>query len=223
MATKKEKVLAVMAVIAGVILWFWFVGGIVYFFSESGLYSHYETDDISEYGIYEGHTEMEAEELFSCRSLLMIFPKEIKDSYKVNQYYYSCGSAGFDNMYQMVLDYELPEEEFEEEVERLSQLSAEYKNQTKSIVYDTDNFEYPAYVTCFTKHSDYEYALIDEENHRIICILSCIEDINRLPMNKKYLPKDEDAYADAEGWYGYSMYHFYDGSNVNNAAVMMAE
>lgn len=224
MATKKEKMLAVIGVIVGAVLYIGLIVAVMYFiFSETGLSSRYKTEDIAEYGNYEGHVEMEAEELFSNSSLLMIFPEDVKDSYMVNQYYYCCGSAGLDNMYQMVLDYELPKDEFEAEVERLSKLSVEYNGQTQSVIYDTTNFQYPAYVTLFTKHSDYEYALIDEANNRIICILSCLEDIETLPVEKEYLPVDKEAYADEKGWYGYSMYHFYDGEDVNNAAVMMAE
>lgn len=224
MATKKEKIIAIIGVVVGAMLYIGLIVAVTGFiFSYSGLYSRYETENISEYGNYEGHVEMEAEELFSHRSLLRIFPEKIKDSYKVNQYYYCCGSAGFDNMYQLVLDYELPKDEFEEEVDRLSQLSVEYNGQTHSVIYDTANFKYPAYVTMFTKHSDYEYALIDEANNRIICILSCLEDIETLPVEKEYLPVDKEAYADEKGWYGYSMYHFYNGKDVNNATVMMAE
>lgn len=224
MATKKEKIIAIIGVIAGAVLYIGLIVAIIFLmFSDTGLNKRYETEDILEYGNYEGHVEMESEELFSFRSLLMIFPEEIKDSYTVNQYYYSCGSAGFDNMYQMVLDYELPQDEFEEEVERLSKLSAEYKGQKQFAVYDTQNFKYPAYVTMFTKYSDYEYALIDETNNRIICILSCVTDIESLPVEDEYLPIDKNAYADEKGWYGYSMYHFYDGKDINNAAVMMAE
>ena len=224
MATKKEKIIAVIGAILGLILYFVLIFAIICFlYSYTSLYSKYETDDITEYGRFENHIEMESEELFSNRSQLMIFPKEIRASYTVNQYYYSCGSAGFDNMYQMVLDYELPQEEFMEEVERLSKLSAEYDGNKQFIRYDTQNYKYPAYVTMFTKHSDYEYALIDEANNRIICILSCVTDIESLPVDKEYLPIDKEAYADEEGWYGYSMYHFYDGKDINSATVIMAE
>ena len=224
MATKREKIIAVIGAILGVLLYFVIIMVIICFvYSYTSLYSKYETDDITEYGRFENHIEMESEELFSFRSLLMIFPEEIKDSYKVNQYYYCCGSAGFDNMYQLVLDYKLPKDEFEAEVERLSQLAVEYNAQTHSVIYDTTNFEYPAYVTMFTKHSDYEYALIDEVNNRIICILSCVTDIESLPVDTEYLPIDKEAYDNENGWYGYSMYHFYDGKDINNAAVMMAE
>lgn len=223
MASKKDKILAIIGMIVFIVLCClggFKVGKVI---MTSGLFSHYETDDITEYRNFEGHTEMESEELFGFRSMLKIFPESIKDTYKVNQYYYCCGSAGFDNKYQMVLDYELKEDEFKAEVERLSKLSAKQNGRTNTIIYDTANFSYPAYVTSFTKHSDYEYALIDEKNNRIICILSCVTDINSLPVDKKYLPKDEHAYDDVEGWYGYSMYHFYSGNDTDNSSVIMCD
>ncbi len=223
MASKRDKVLAVIGVVVFCLLCCLGIAKAGEVIMASGLFSHYETEDISEYRIFEGHIEMESEELFGFRSVLDIFPEEIKDSYKVNQYYYCCGSAGFDNKYQMVLDYELPKEAFEAEVERLSQLSAEHGGNNNTVIYDTDNFYYPAYVTSFTKFDDYEYALIDEENNRIICILSCVTDIHSLPVDREYLPKDEHAYDDVEGWYGYSMYHFYSGNDKENADVIMGD
>ena len=33
-------------------------------------------------------------------------------------------------------------------------------------------------------------------------------DIDRLPINDDFLPVTDELYAGAEGWYGYSMYHF---------------
>ena len=144
--------------------------------------------------------------LFGSR--LLIFPEEISPSCTVNQFYYRCASSGFDNSYQLILDYALPRDEFEKEVERLSQLKMEYAGQTKQIVCDTRSFRYPAFVSLFSKFGDYEYALIDEENCRIVCVLCCLYDIDRLPINDDFLPVTDELYAGAEGWYGYSMYHF---------------
>lgn len=64
------------------------------------------------------------------------------------------------------------------------------------------------FVTLFSKFNDYEYALTDEENCRIIFVLCCNRDIKKLPLDKEFLPLTDELYADAEGWYGYSIYHF---------------
>lgn len=168
----------------------------------------YKTTDLAEYRNFTGHIEGEAQELFNSRSRLLIFPQEIPASAAVNQFYYRCGSSGFDNFYEMILDYTLPHQEFEEEVARLSQLEMEYGSQTRQVTYDTTSFRYPAYVTLFSKFQDYEYALIDGENCRIICVLCCNRDIKKLPLDKEFLPLTDELYADAEGWYGYSIYHF---------------
>lgn len=168
----------------------------------------YKTTEISEYRNFTGHIEGEAQELYGSRSRLLIFPEEISPSCTVNQFYYRCASSGFDNSYQLILDYALPRDEFEKEVERLSQLKMEYAGQTKQIVCDPRSFRYPAFVSLFSKFGDYEYALIDEENCRIVCVLCCLYDIDRLPINDDFLPVTDELYAGAEGWYGYSMYHF---------------
>ena len=168
----------------------------------------YKTTDIEEYRDFNGHIESEAQELYGSRSRLLIFPQDILPTFTVNQFYYKCASSGFDNSYQMILDYTLPQTEFENEVQRLAQLKMEYAGETKHIYNYTTSFNYPAYVSLFSKFNDYEYALVDEQNCRIVCVLSCNTNINKLPIDSALLPITDELYLDAEGWYGYSMYHF---------------
>ena len=82
-------------------------------------------------------------------------------------------------------------------------------------MYDTDNFNYPAYDTVYNFDGGYEYALLDEEQNRIYYIhLRFIpkEDIafepELLPKNYDYLSESPDEismYAhwleDIQGWY----------------------
>lgn len=196
----------VLGVVAGVLLCLLIFLGVIAkltVFADS-----YKTTDLSEYRNFTGHIEGEAQELYGSKSRLLIFPEAIPPSSTVNQFYYRCASSGFDNSYQLILDYTLPRDEFEKEVERLSQLKMEYAGQTKRIARDARSFRYPAFVSLFSKFDDYEYALIDEENCRIVCVLCCLYDIDKLPIDDEFLPVTDEAYAGAEGWYGYSMYHF---------------
>ena len=67
-------------------------------------------------------------------------------------------------------------EDFDAEVLRLSKISERYENENykdirNNIVYDTKNFMYPAYVTIFNNNHCYEYALLNEEEHKIIFII----------------------------------------------------
>jgi hypothetical protein len=174
----------------------------------------YSTSDIADYGVYTSHIENEAEELASSRSHLFVFPKELTDTHEVENFYYSCSSGSFDNAYQLFLAYTLPQDEFEAEVKRLAELEVTYGGVTNKVIYDTTSFNYPAYVTAFSKYGDYEYVLIDEENLRLICILSCVANIDNMPMDKGYLPQDSSDYENLDGRNGYSIYSFTDKDGV---------
>lgn len=164
--------------------------------------NQYSTSDIAEYGNYDGHIASERSELIGTKSRLLIFPKEITPQHTVNNYFYKCASVGLENGYQMVLDYSLPAPEFKSEVERLSKIDL-----ANAVIYDTVNFNYPAFVTIFNKFSAREYALIDEENNRIICILSCGGlKLEKLPIDTLYLPFGEQGYEKYGGQRGFSVY-----------------
>jgi hypothetical protein len=174
----------------------------------------YSTSDIADYGVYTGHIENEAEELASFRSHLFIFPKELTDTHEVESFYYSCSSGSLDNTYQLFMEYTLPQDEYEAEVKRLAELEVTYRGVVNKVIYDTTGFNYPAYVAVFTKHGDYEYALIDEENRRFICVLSCVANIDNMPVDKVYLPQDSFNYDNLDSRNGYSMYSFTDKDGV---------
>lgn len=172
----------------------------------------YRTRDIEQYGNYSGHIEREAEELFTFRTQLAIFPQEIKDSYVVNDFYYYCSSLSLDNMYQILLDYTLPEAEFEAEAARIAGLDympdafGRTSQITRAPIYDDTTFPYPAYITVWwAKVNLYEYALIDRENCRIICIYSSYK-IQKLPADASLIPQqDTHPEHDERGYTIYSL------------------
>ncbi|HCW52892.1 MAG TPA: hypothetical protein DG753_03945 [Clostridium sp.] len=146
-----------------------------------------KTSNINDYGKFKD---------FKGYSNLYIFPKEIPDSAHIDSYYYYYRDTMFDPTCQIYLEYSLSKEDFDAEVSRLSNISQTFKNEhfknaENTIVYDTTNFNYPAYVTIFNDNYCYEYALIDEENSKIICVFTQFilkpEDIK---FDKKYLPID---------------------------------
>ncbi|MDL2218830.1 hypothetical protein LJC04_00605 [Ruminococcaceae bacterium OttesenSCG-928-O06] len=151
----------------------------------------YSTTDISQYGIYEGHIPSEAEEL-RMHTSLSLFPKEITSQHKVDAFYYYCSTQSFDNIYQIYLSYTLQPKDFYAEVERFSQMDIDYKGvEGGSLQYDSIVFEYPAYVLRFEdEFSTFEYALIDESNYRIVCMYSYIKEIQAIPMESFYSPRE---------------------------------
>ena len=127
----KRKILVVPLILVGAAL-ILFVGQFVMIltlgvgftvFSQS-----YETTDIDEYGVYESHIDHED---VKDRSKLVFFPLEIDDSESVNQFYYYCSTAGLNNAYYIVLDYNLSEEDFYRELDHFERISVEYDGQIK--------------------------------------------------------------------------------------------
>ena len=121
-------------------------------------------------------------------SLLMIFPELEYDSINVEEFLYEECTGLFGSTYEIVISYKLDEVEFEKEVERIAELSLEEEGIEQKIVCASEGFSYPAYVTIFQENQVYEYALVDEENHRIICVCNQFTSEKTVEMNSKYLP-----------------------------------
>ncbi|MDR2105812.1 MAG: hypothetical protein LBP24_00175 [Coriobacteriales bacterium] len=163
----------------------------------------FETQSLKDYGLYEGHVE--AEGALFAHSNLLIFPKTLPANAKVNDFFYACSSKGLDNSYQLLLDYQLPPDEFQEEIDRLHNLSVSYGEKTNRVIYDAENFLYPAYVTICTADGDLEFALIDAENHRVVAVLALK---GRGSLDNSLFPANLPKYDVGTNWFGYSLYQF---------------
>lgn len=144
---------------------------------------------------------------------LKIFPDSL-EGLDTEEYYYKCTEGILDSRCQIYLQCKMSEEKYNSEKERLSKISDTYEGETQKIAYDTDNFEYPAYVTAYNFDSGYEYALLDEEKNTIHYIhlrfvpeKNIVFEQNLLPKNYDYLSESSDGtnmYAhwkeDIDGW-----------------------
>lgn len=163
-----------------------------------------KTSNINDYGTFKN---------FKGYSNLYIFPKEMPASAKIDSYYYYYRDTIFDPTCQIYLEYSLSKEDFDAEVSRLSNISETFENENykdveNKIVYDTTNFAYPAYVTIFHNNHCNEYALIDEEEHKIICVFTQFIQNDDVKFNKKYLPKD---YGKEQSSGSFNIYYSYSG------------
>ena len=111
----------------------------------------------------------------------------------------------FDTEGYIFLSATYEDDEFQKEIERLSKISCtvfETNHEDSdyhigNIIYDTENYNFPAYVTSDGYSSVYEYALIDNENKRIIYVLLSHPDIandESGTIQTEYLKKDVNAY-----------------------------
>ena len=149
-------------------------------------------------------------------SNLSIFPDSIDSTMNVLQFESSFTTGLFDTSGYLLLEYTLDEEAFAQEIARLSSLQMEINNYngesyTNSVKYSEDLYFYPAYITIDGYTSTYEYALIDSENNRIICIYLTYVDESEFE-HKKYLKLDRADYKSEDTIKKFSMYtHSFDG------------
>lgn len=91
--------------------------------------------------------------------------------------------VGSDNI-EFLLSVKYDQVSFSAEIERLSKIAGWEK-----MVYDTEHFAYPAYVSILGLHKINQYVLIDEENstlHYIYLQFCLIEEMERIPA--EFLP-----------------------------------
>ena len=166
MSKKKIIILAIAAGILIVIL----LLVLVPFFLFKGLTN---VDKYGEFSSYCGYSK------------LSIFPKELDGNAKDVSYYYLTMDTFMDPTCEVYLKCTYPEQEFEEELSRLKEITG--------IREDNDHFNYPAYVTMYNFSSSYEYALVIEEEKSIVYVSTQGIYPNwflGLRFSKEYLPDD---------------------------------
>jgi len=159
-----------------------------------------KSSNIKDYGVFKN---------FKGYSNLYIFPTQMPKSARIDSYYYYQMDTFLDPTCQIYLEYSLSKADFDEEVLRLSKISERYENEQfkdirNSIVYDTKNFMYPAYVTIFNNNHCYEYALLNKEENKIICVFTQFIGIDNVKFDKKYLPMD---FGNEKSSSGFNIYY----------------
>jgi hypothetical protein len=163
--------------------------------------------DIAEYGQFGDYKRY---------SNLKIFPAALPSSARDSQYYYFFQDTFLDPSYQIYLEYTLSAEDYQAEVQRLSQITTTRNNETHRIVYDPTHFPDPAYVTVDAHNLTYEYALLIEKQYKIVYIYSQWMHRKDLGFDPRYLPADfqwpGDPDVDTLG--GYNIYYFELGDGI---------
>jgi hypothetical protein len=159
------------------------------------------TSDVSDYGKFED---------FKGYSNLEIFPKDLPESINIENYYYFYQDTLFDATYQIFVEYTLSEEDYQAEVQRLSQIGEQNGGEAHRIVYDTQNFNYPAYVTVFGNNLTYEYALLIEDQNKIVCVFTQFANRKDIGFDPAYLPDGFQSPGDPQvnTLGGYNIYYF---------------
>ena len=113
------------------------------------------------------------------------------------------------------------DEKYSQEVERLSQISCTIYDTIKDdsdyhishILYDDESYNYPAYIAIDGQSHAYEYALLDEDNNRIVYVYLAYpaDAINggHLVKCRDYLKKDLSSYIELDSTIDrFSIYYF---------------
>lgn len=128
------------------------------------------------------------------RTPLLVFPEGPEDNVISADYYYrKTNGYIFGTEYQICLEIKYNDNDFREEKERLRLISAgdkyiflgDKRTVEKDIVYDEENYLYPAYAA--VSGDDEEYALIDDGGNRIIYIYLTAGIID-IKFDRNYLP-----------------------------------
>ena len=135
---------------------------------------------------------------------LFVFPDDTSDALTV-EYESSLKTGMLDTDGSIFLTATYTDEDLKKEMERLSQITCtvfdtnkdDSDYHTTEIRYDTDSYNYPAYVAADGFRHVYEYALIDEGNNKITYVLLMYPDTVRdkvLAAHKDVLKKAKGAY-----------------------------
>lgn len=152
-------------------------------------------------------------------SSLSVFPDKITEEMEVKNFQSSLQTGLFDTDGYIFLEYTLDKENFDKEVARLQALEAKIENPdgesfVNKVVYSEDEYDYPAYITIDGFTSNFEYALVDQENCRIICIYIAYIDSSDFP-HEEYLKSDKTDYEYSDSFERFSMYsHSFDGGET---------
>ncbi len=99
------------------------------------------------------------------------------------------GDAGTIYRSEIYLDCQYTEELFYTELERLSSIQIDHFNYSKNSVLTYDLFNLPAYVTCYNRTGEFEYALYDQTNFRIVYIyLMGVGEVSNIVFDNTFIP-----------------------------------
>ncbi len=139
------------------------------------------------------------EEQFSgdMTSHFFLFPDDLDKTEEANFWYeYKTGLLDTDGSFFLTADYS--DEEFANEIKRISEVTCtvndDVEDHTQAVRYDEQMYNYPAYIAIDGYTHNYEYALIDEDNDRIIYVLLGYPDYKELSEYKEYLKVDPAEY-----------------------------
>lgn len=168
----------------------------------------YEKKDIDKYKEYLSELKNNSD----VHSKLFIFPDEInKDN--VEEFQYLKKDGLFDGSYLFYIIVKYDEKEYNKEIDRLKKIKRIFNGFDKFILY-TEELKYHTYITICDGMDTFEYALLDDNNKKIIYVFRQLFNSNN-NLKDDYLlkykvPNDKKD----KNSIGFNMYYFYDEFGV---------
>ncbi len=130
-------------------------------------------------------------------SNFFLFPDDLSNTEEADFWYeYKTGLLDTEGAFFLTAVYS--DEEFSNELKRISEVTCTVndgeKDHTQSVIYDEEMYNYPAYIAIDGYTNNYEYALIDEDDNRIIYVLLGYPEYKELSYYGDYLKTDPTAY-----------------------------
>lgn len=116
-----------------------------------------------------------------------LFPQTIENGSMKYFEFHERVKYNYYDRYEIYLEWAMPQERFDQEVERISKISSS----TKTIKLSNDLFGLPSYVAVYNNsRSEYEYAIIDSDNYTIRYIeFENVGSIEQIVFSHDYAPQ----------------------------------
>lgn len=147
----------------------------------------------------ENYDKAYLEEEFSgdMTSHFFLFPDDLNRAEEADFVYeYKTGLLDTDGWFFLTAKY--LDEDYDAERERLSEVTCTIDHNdihsVKSVIYDEEMYNYPAYIAIDGYTHNYEYALMDDANNTVIYVLLGYPDPDALSEYREYLKRDLSEY-----------------------------
>ena len=162
--------------------------------------------DLSTYSKQQTNVYMSAD----YSDALVVFPNEISGNAQVNNYFVLEVKQMFKRIgYHIALDITYSESEYDAEIARLQGWQRTYNYQNTQgmvgLLYDTENFQYPAFVASYNLMLAYEYALILDDYRIVYVYINWIEK-GESRLDDAYLPNNYFEKNDSIMGWTYNVY-----------------
>lgn len=171
-----------------------------------GLYALFggEKVEITDVSEYEKILSEYTSENTGVQTGYIVFPEVIPESASETTMYFMIADTWDEPACEFELQCTYSKEDYEKEIERLKNTSKTYEAETRTLLYQENTYNYPAYVAVDANAHTYEYALLSGENQITYVLLSVLSKVH---LDGEYMPLEYEKEDNLiSGIWDYSIY-----------------